>query len=355
MGDADMNIGGVLPGVEVGTDQGALVIPDDDPDGITGLINVQEDLESIQRLTVQVRIDHGDLSHLRMTLESPTGTEVVLHEGGAGENINTRYGRATPLHQGRMDDFWGESPNGVWRLRVSDTLAETSGELVSWALHFNENYTEGDVFVGNTLDVDGRIRSRSGLTITMGGDLVMEDVAGNPLISLNPDGIQMGAEQSLEISGGGTHLAVGGAIKPKLVYELPSLEAGQLTGSVESVTMEPDRFSVNFNRNTGSVAWLKVDLGRVFVSSGFSYQRYTYVQRNVGGQFYCELLMGEGPNGPWQALEHEGIAARWSRVREQRAGRYFAIRAEVVGGNFGFDAATASCTFDNLNPRFRLP
>ena len=54
-----MNIGGVLPGVEVGTDQGALVIPDDDPDGITGLINVQEDLV-LSSAHGSGAHDHGD-------------------------------------------------------------------------------------------------------------------------------------------------------------------------------------------------------------------------------------------------------------------------------------------------------
>ena len=117
--------------------------------------------------------------------------------------------------------------------------------------------------------------------------------------------------------------------------------------------MEPDRFSVNFNRNTGSVAWLKVDLGRVFVSSGF-YQRYTYAQRNVGGHSYRELLMGEGPNGPWQALEHEGLVGRWSRFGNNALGATSPSGAKWWR-QFGFDAATASCSFDNLNPRFRLP
>ena len=179
-GQGDVNLGNVVAGQSEASVQNPIVIPDANLVGITGLINSNIQLQDgIKRLTVQLRIDHPDTSQLSVTLTSPEGTEVVLHEGGAGQNINTRYGRTTLPANSSLERMVGEDAAGVWRLVVIDADAGSEGTLHSWSLHFDETFEDGTIYAGNDLEADGWLRTRTGVMVHMGGDLVMYNNAGN--------------------------------------------------------------------------------------------------------------------------------------------------------------------------------
>ncbi len=353
-GDADMNIGAVVAGIEVATAQGALVIPDDNPIGVTGLINVQEEFESIERLTVQIQLEHADVSQLRITLRSPEGTEVVLHEGGGGENINTRYGRATLPHSGRMDDFWGEAPNGVWQLTLIDTAAETAGSLQSWALHFNEGYSDGDVFIGNDLHVDGRIHSRTGLTVAMGGNVVIEDVEGTPAVTLDETGIQFTGNRQFQVGPQGNYLSLGASLKAKLTYQLLPQD-GVLSGNPHNEVN--DRFPTGTltlvvpGRNVVS---MRYDLGRTFRLVHSTYSSSVSAQGRYW-DLYCRIQGSPNPNGPWTNLithryrHNQGTANGERSFASNNAVRYLKFEAEDTNGQAYNNRNYYTCNWSQLN------
>ena len=349
-GDADMNIGAVVAGIEVPTAQGALVIPDDNPIGVTGLINVQEEFESIERLTVQIQLEHADVSQLRITLRSPEGTEVVLHEGGGGENINTRYGRATLPHSGRMDDFWGEAPNGVWHLTLIDTAAETAGSLQSWALHFNEGYSDGDVFIGNDLHVDGRIHSRTGLTVEMGGNMVIEDIEGDPAVTIDETGIQFVGGRGFEVGVGGNHLSLGDHIKAKLSYQILPRN-GVATGDHHEPARDrfphEELFVYVPGRHTAN---MRYDLGRTFRITGGSY-RMSYSAHGRNYRLYCAVLASARADGGWQTLASNRASNNTTvNINPSNSGvRYLIFRAYEQQGDASYNRNDYQCNFSALN------
>ena len=49
---------------------------------------------------------------------------------------------------------------------------------MSWGLNVNEGFENGSLFVGNDLEVDGVIQSRSGMEMSTGGDFVMRNSEG---------------------------------------------------------------------------------------------------------------------------------------------------------------------------------
>jgi len=85
---------------------------------------------------VSVQIDHSDPSQLRLTLIGPDGTSVVLsdHTGSAEHPINAFYGLTDAPAQS-LDAFSGKTANGVWTLRVEDTVTGVTGTIRGFAVH----------------------------------------------------------------------------------------------------------------------------------------------------------------------------------------------------------------------------
>jgi M6 family metalloprotease-like protein len=107
-------------------------IPDNDPVGI------ERSLAAIAAGTVggvEISIDiaHSYISDLRVSLHSPAGTEVVLHDqaGGSSDNLVKTFTGATLPELRNME---GESISGDWRLKVSDHAGRDVGKLNSWRL-----------------------------------------------------------------------------------------------------------------------------------------------------------------------------------------------------------------------------
>ncbi len=110
-----------------------LRIPDNSPEGVESLIEISE-TGSVVRLDVPVDISHTWVGDLRVSLVSPAGTEVILHNrsGRSRHNIQRVYSTTT---DGALVALIGSAIQGTWRLRVVDTYSRDTGTLNSWGIH----------------------------------------------------------------------------------------------------------------------------------------------------------------------------------------------------------------------------
>lgn len=107
-------------------------IPDNNPAGVSAVLAVQE-AGPVGNLAVEVDIAHGWIGDLRVTLASPDGTQVVLHDrsGAGARDLRARYTYATlPA----LAAFQGKDSAGDWTLRVVDTARADTGTLAAWSL-----------------------------------------------------------------------------------------------------------------------------------------------------------------------------------------------------------------------------
>jgi len=102
--------------------------------------NVPDD-KTIVDLDVTLDIFHQDPTQIVVSLTSPQGTTVRLHDrsAGSGHGIETRFDRDTaPSGPGSMVDFVGESTLGTWTISVEDldaTGVTTDGYIRARTLH----------------------------------------------------------------------------------------------------------------------------------------------------------------------------------------------------------------------------
>ena len=121
--------------------------------GNVGLIDAGERVLSftvsnpvrIADLDVQVQLTHTYVGDLRLTLVSPTGTQVTLFDrfGGGGDNLNTTFddeagvgiesgtapfnGSYRPVSP--LTGFDGQLFAGTWQLRIADLAAQDTGSV----------------------------------------------------------------------------------------------------------------------------------------------------------------------------------------------------------------------------------
>jgi len=110
-------------------------IPDNDPDGgVWSTINVPME-STLAELAVHLEIQHTYLADLVVTLTSPSGTVLTLHnnQGGDGDDINAWYPMDIAPYQS-LDGLIGESIQGDWQLHVVDEGHYDVGVLLSWCL-----------------------------------------------------------------------------------------------------------------------------------------------------------------------------------------------------------------------------
>jgi len=113
----------------------SLTIPDDDPEGIASQLSVSRDGQ-VQNLTVSVDITHSWVGDLRVSLVTPSGREVALHDraGGSDDNIREIYDILNvPGLASLIQD--GEQARGVWNLKVADRAQRDVGKLNAWGLN----------------------------------------------------------------------------------------------------------------------------------------------------------------------------------------------------------------------------
>ncbi|MDX2507901.1 MAG: M6 family metalloprotease domain-containing protein [Gammaproteobacteria bacterium] len=110
-------------------------IPDNDPAGIQQSLvtNAPGNVGSVE---VSVDINHTWIADLKVSLRSPAGTDVVLHDetGGNDDDIVKTYTATTTPALGNLT---GQAINGGWQLRVSDQVGQDVGKLNSWRVVIN--------------------------------------------------------------------------------------------------------------------------------------------------------------------------------------------------------------------------
>ncbi|MCP3920242.1 MAG: M6 family metalloprotease domain-containing protein [bacterium] len=109
-----------------------LIIPDDDPVGVTSTIDIAQ-AGALVGIEVRLHVFHSWVSDLQVSLESPGGKRIFLHrnEGADGDDIDATFASDafTPLR-----DFEGDSIQGAWKLHVVDQASADVGRLREWGL-----------------------------------------------------------------------------------------------------------------------------------------------------------------------------------------------------------------------------
>jgi len=99
---------------------------------------VVDDYFCIGDLDVAVDISHTYIGDIVVSLTSPTGQTVTLHNrsGGSTENIVQTYDDESlaPDGPGALSDFDLEMATGTWTLTISDQASGDTGTLNSWSL-----------------------------------------------------------------------------------------------------------------------------------------------------------------------------------------------------------------------------
>jgi subtilisin-like proprotein convertase family protein len=153
-----------------GTEAPDRSIPDNSTRGIKSRIPCP-DAFVVDTVAVNLNITHTFIGDLRVTLTSPDGTSVVLHDRSGGNQddlVRSLDVTTTPA----LSALAGTAAQGEWTLHVADLARFDRGRLMSWSL-----------------DLSGRDAA----------DAVGEDVAGTQI----PDNAP-GIERSLSLTGGGT-------------------------------------------------------------------------------------------------------------------------------------------------------
>ncbi len=125
----DMEISG---GSLIVEDSESVLIPDKNPDGITRSLTVSAN-KTIKNIVASVDITHTWIGDLRVTLTSPDGTAIHLHnrQGGSADNlVKTWRSQGNPALQA----FRGKKSKGEWKLQVVDLAQQDVGKLNRWSV-----------------------------------------------------------------------------------------------------------------------------------------------------------------------------------------------------------------------------
>ena len=164
-------------------------IPDNNSVGITSVRYVSDSF-TVDTLSIDAQMTHGDLGEVTVTLTSPSGTSLVIYDGGnPGEtSFNQNIGWEVEFNTGNLYSFNGESTQGTWMLNVVDATNGNTGALDSWTLRFNESW-DGQMFVGQQVVVQNELVVRGEVRIEYGGSLVMTNADGDETVRVEAEDI----------------------------------------------------------------------------------------------------------------------------------------------------------------------
>jgi len=116
-----------------------LSIPDSSATGVTSNLSITGTAATgctVASLTVDINLTHTYIGDLVVTLTSPGGTLVTLHQntGAAADNIVGTYPTTLTPYE-LLFSFAGVSVAGTWSMRVADVSSTDVGVLNSWGLH----------------------------------------------------------------------------------------------------------------------------------------------------------------------------------------------------------------------------
>ncbi|HET9239634.1 MAG TPA: proprotein convertase P-domain-containing protein [Oligoflexus sp.] len=116
-------------------------VPDADPKGAVDAIEVSANGTVSDQFKVGVKVKHSYRGDLRITLISPSGKTVILHDRtgiGADDVIGVYPTTLTPKEA--LSKILGESLSGKWQLQVSDLASTDVGTLESWNIEDITSY-----------------------------------------------------------------------------------------------------------------------------------------------------------------------------------------------------------------------
>ncbi len=120
-----------------------VAVPDNVAVGITSALNITRAM-NVDKVEVELDLQHSFIGDLRVALISPTGTQsYLIDRPGSGTTSTDNIVFSLVSNQ-----FWGESSTGSWTLRVEDLNGGEIGKLNSWRINvFGDDVTFNDVYV----------------------------------------------------------------------------------------------------------------------------------------------------------------------------------------------------------------
>ena len=110
-----------------------LDIPDNNREGVTSSIEIEQEgtIDSIE--SISVNISHSYRGDLLVSLISPDQTTIALHEGqgGGADDLTETYDMGTTP---ALQQLVGKGVRGQWALKVIDRWSQDVGTLNSWGL-----------------------------------------------------------------------------------------------------------------------------------------------------------------------------------------------------------------------------
>jgi len=109
-----------------------LQIPDNLPAGVSDEVEISAS-GNVRTLQVAVDITHTYIGDLKVSLRSPSGKKVVLHDrsGASADNLIKTYDASTTP---ALAKFAGEPVAGRWVLKVADLAGRDVGKFNRWEL-----------------------------------------------------------------------------------------------------------------------------------------------------------------------------------------------------------------------------
>jgi len=228
-------------------------IPDMSPDGILNSIDFPED-GLVKDIRVSVNIEHSYLRDLRVTLFTPAGKSIVLHDRLARKDrslVRTyNYGSVPALRSCIGERVWGK-----WTLKVEDLAKENTGSFLSWGIKF--------------------------LVLRVEKEELTREIF--PFLKI-PDNDQKGIESSIEIE------RTGKIVKLEVSLEIthPSI------GDLRAVLVMPSRERLILHSRIG---YGKKDLKKIF-SSEFDENLLLIVNKEMNGVWTLKVAdQAEGDEG----------------------------------------------------------
>ncbi len=119
------------------------IIPDNNTTGISSILSISANGD-ISKISVSVEIIHSWISDLKVSLRSPAGTNVALHdhEGNDGDDIIRTW---TSDNFAELQRLHGEDVRGDWTLHVVDSASADVGRLLQWQLDMEITARSGGV------------------------------------------------------------------------------------------------------------------------------------------------------------------------------------------------------------------
>ncbi len=243
-------------------------------------------------VNLNTTILHTACADLEITLTSPAGTvaTITTDNGGTLDNVfngtlwddsvvdtatdrtYTNLVTATPLaSEGRLENFRGENPNGIWTLTISDDAAANIGTLSAWSL-----------------DISTLLAAPAVSTNSFSNTTPLPIPPGAPTTTTGT------TIDTLTVSGVSTYL-----VKLALYTEITHTFAGDLDMTLTSplgtvAKVSTDNGAGNDNVFNGTL-W---DADSVNVATDFVYTNLVVVSslQPEGG---FDRFIGEDPNGVW--------------------------------------------------------